>query len=282
MSLIRIGGEPVIAVEAQGTGELVLMLHGIGGSRAAWAPQLEALAPWFTAAAWDARGYGDSGDYEGPLEFADFSADLERVLDHFGAARAHLVGLSMGGRIALDFYARHPDRVATLTLADTSAGHPDATDPAKIDEALALRKKPLLEGRTPADIAPEVLAVMAGPSIDEGARRAILAQLSALRPASYIKTLEAVTRYHGFPDYGAIEVPTLVVAGEFDRIAKPEVARELAARIPDHRFVLIGGAGHVSNLEAPEAFNAALLDFLLSHRTAAGQRRTAPASEARA
>lgn len=261
---IRIGPAPHLSVDLEGEGELVLMLHGIGGNRTSWRPQLPVIGLRYRAAAWDARGYGDSDDYHGPLEFADFSADLLRVLDALEAPRAHLIGLSMGGRIALDFYQRHPERVRSLILADTSAGHPDATDPAKIEAALALRKKPLLEGRTPAELAPGMVEHMAAPGASSAARELLLENLSALHVQSYIKTLDAVTKYAAFPAPETIAVPTLVINGDCDPIAKPEMARAMAARIPEHRFVLLAETGHVGNVEQPEAFNAAVLDFLAS------------------
>jgi len=88
-------------VSVAGKGTLLLFLHGIRGSRHHWARQVEFFSRHFRAAAWDARGYGDSEDYEGALQFDEhFSADVLRVADHFGADKMHLVGLSMGGRIA--------------------------------------------------------------------------------------------------------------------------------------------------------------------------------------
>ena len=114
ISTVFVDGAPRLALDMAGSGPLVLLMHGIGGNRSNWTDQVEALAGSFTAVAWDARGYGDSDDYEGALDFGDFARDALRVLDRFGARRAHLVGLSMGGRIAQDFCARFPDRVATL------------------------------------------------------------------------------------------------------------------------------------------------------------------------
>ena len=115
-------GTPRIAMNVMGEGPLLVFLHGIGGNRLNWQFQLPAFADDFTVVAWDARGYGLSEDYEGDLDFSDFSHDLARLLDQFGAEKAHLCGLSMGGRIAQDFYALYPQRVATLVLCDTFAG----------------------------------------------------------------------------------------------------------------------------------------------------------------
>src|SRR5258706_7511304 len=125
MKVEKIGPAPRIAVQHDGAGELVMFLHGIGGNRDNWDDQLVHYAPHSHAAAWDARGYADSDDYPGELSITDFAGDLRRVLDHFKADKAHIVGLSLGGRVAQRFYFKHPDRVRSLVLADT---RPDTGD----------------------------------------------------------------------------------------------------------------------------------------------------------
>ncbi len=263
----HIGPAPRIAVDRIGRGAPVLCLHGIGGGRINWTGQLRALADGgWTGMAWDARGYGLSDDYPGPLDFADFSADLLRVLDHYGIDRVCLLGLSMGGRIALDFWGRHPDRVGALVLADTSGGTAQSRDPARIEAFLAARRKPLLEdGLTPADIAPGIAKSFAGPGCPPDAFARIVETLAALRTGSYLKTLEAVTRYHDFPPFGLITVPTLVLNGEHDPIAPPAMGKGMADTIPGATHAVIPDAGHASNIENPDAFNAALLGWLARH-----------------
>ena len=92
-------GAPRIAVEHIGAGPLAIFLHGIGGNRTNWRDQLPAFSRDFHAVAWDARGYGDSDDYEGPLDFGDFAADLRRVLDHFSALTPPAMSREMARRI---------------------------------------------------------------------------------------------------------------------------------------------------------------------------------------
>lgn len=258
-------GKPRIAYERRGTGPLVVFLHGIGGNRTNWYDQLSAFAQQYTAVAWDARGYGESDDYEGPLEFSAFSDDLERLLDHFKVRRAHLVGLSMGGRIAQHFYFARPARVATLTLADTHAGFAHLS-PAQRTAYLEARRAPLLAGKNPRDIAPGLAARLAGPAADERIRRRLIDSIAALRKDSYLKALEATVTQTHIGSLADIEAPVHVVVGEHDRLTTPELMGEMARQIPNARFTVIDGAGHLSNMENPHAFNAATLAFLADRR----------------
>ena len=246
-----------------------MFLHGIGGNRKNWLQQLDVVGAEFTAAAWDARGYGDSEDYDGALVFDDFAHDLARVIDAFGMPRVHLVGVSMGGRIALDFYSKWPNRVATLTLADTSVGNPRSNSATEIEAFLAIRKRPLLEGKTTRDIAPAVLASLIGPETNPQAQSQMTESLAALRKDSYLKTLDTVTRHSNFPPFDQIAVPVLVLVGEHDRIATPEYARAMASRIPGAAFSVIKGGSHISNMDRAEDFNRLLMEFLRRHAASA-------------
>jgi 3-oxoadipate enol-lactonase len=264
LETIKVGPAPRIAVSVAGEGPLVVFLHGIGGNRTNFDDQIQWFSQHWRAVAWDARGYGESDDPDGPLDFGDFSEDLVRVLDHFEARQACLVGVSMGGRIALDFYGRRPDRVAALVLADTSGGTQAAQDPAKIEAFLAARRTPLIvDGKTPTDIAPGIAKSFAGPHITPLQFDRLVGSLSALRTIPYLKTLEAVTRYHAFPPFASIAVPTLVMTGEHDPIAPPSMAIAMAADIPKAEFLQVPRAGHISNIENAAAFNAYLEGFLM-------------------
>jgi 3-oxoadipate enol-lactonase len=262
----HIGPAPRIAVEYAGQGPLVMLLHGIGGNRDNWRDQIPVLAGHFRVAAWDARGYGDSDDYDGPLSFADVSRDLIRVLDHFGATRAHLVGLSMGGRIAQEFTALFPERVATLTLCDTHASFKDFP-PETQRSFVSLRLKPLVEeGKSPADIAPRVARSLMGPNATDAMVERLIASVAKLHKESYMKTVKSTVDFDRRDDLKRIPAPTLVLNGEHDRLTPPAMARDLAAQIPGSRVEIVADAGHLINIEQPDVFNRLVLDFLLVHR----------------
>jgi 3-oxoadipate enol-lactonase len=265
-------GSPRIAFDHMGDGPLLVFLHGIGGNRTNWHDQLPVFGREFHAVAWDARGYGLSDDYEGPLEFARFADDLRRLLDHFKAETAHLCGLSMGGRILQDFYPRYPERVATLVLCDTMAGFDASFTPEKRAEFVRLRKQPLIEGKEPKDIAPIVARTLMSPKSSPEAMQKLIDSMSALHKDSYIKTIEASTHYDRVADLPNIRVPTLLVYGEDDTLTPPALGRGMAAKIAGAEIVVIPDAGHLSNIERPEAFNQAVLAFLQRHREESARR----------
>jgi len=274
-----IGPAPRIAVDRAGNGPLVVFLHGIGGNRSNWIEQVRHLSAHFTAVAWDARGWGGSDDYEGELSFDDFAADLNRVLDHFSADSAHLVGLSMGGRICLDFYRRHPERVISLTLTATSAGMHEMMGDAARQKFLDDRRRPLVEGGTTADMARRVAPGLVSPAAGEAVRQRAIDSLSALRKESYLKALAAVTWYENFAPFESITVPTLIVSGTDDYLCPPHVSAEMARRISGSERVLLEQCGHLVNIEYPDRYNGIVMDFLLrAHGQTGGNGRAVPAA----
>jgi len=259
-----VSGAPRIAFERTGDPDRpgVIFLHGIGGNRTNWREQLAALSAELCCVAWDARGYGDSDDPVGDWKFADFSRDLLRVLDHLRWERAHVVGLSMGGRIAQDFVERSPKRVRSLILCDTFSGPQDGFGPQQRESFLRARKEPLLAGKQPRDIAPAIADSLLGSAATPEQRERLIESLSALRAAPYMQTLDVVTRHDAPADLAAIRVPVLLVFGEEDRLTPPELGKRMQAQIPGSRLEVIPRAGHLVNIEQPEAFNRAAREFL--------------------
>ncbi len=262
----RILDHPAIAIDQAGEGEFLILLHGIGGNRTNWTEQVEVFSKYFHTVAWDARGYGDSDDYVGPLDFSDFSRDLVRLLDHFGVEKAHISGLSMGGRIAQDFFALFPERVKTLTLVSTFSGFKNFTDAEK-QRFVDLRCKPLVEdGKEPKDIAPIVAKTLIGPHATEEQYGRLVKSMEMLHKESYIKTVQATTMYDRTEELENIHVPTLLLYGENDSLTEPGLGQGMAAQIKDCKFKVIPNAGHLINFEQSDLFNQTVLEFLLEHR----------------
>jgi len=259
-------GAPRLACAVVGDGPAVVFLHGIGGGRDNWLRQQQALENSFTTIAWDGRGYGDSDDYDGPLEFHQFGDDLVRLLDHFAIERAHLVGLSMGARILMEFAPRYLDRVATLTLCDCFYGFANALSPEKQAEYIELRERPLLEGRTFADLAPRLVESLVSAGATAEVRAELTASIERLRVDSYLKTLRASVTFDQAEQLGALTMPVQLIFGTEDKLTPPSIGEDMMALLPNAELAMINGAGHLSNLEAPAAFNTTLAAFLATHR----------------
>lgn len=261
----HVPGTPRIAYVAQGQGESVIFLHGIGGNHHSWDDQLDHFSRSHRAIAWDARGYLDSQDYEGPCRFEDFSDDLRRMMDHLQLGKAHLVGLSMGGRILMDFASRYPQRVQSLVLAASFPSFGQALSAQQQDDFMRLRRQPLQEGKTLVDMAPALVDALLGPHAGQEVRDHMLESIRALRPQSYLKTLQATLGFDRRRELSLIEAPTLLIYGEFDRVVTPEQGRAVQAAMRHARFITAPGVGHLINLETPAFFNEQVHRFISEH-----------------
>ena len=246
---------------------LVLLLHGIGGGRANWSRQVAAIAPLCRVAALDLRGYGDSSLGMAQSSVDDYCDDILRVLDVLGAKRLVLCGLSYGAWIATSFAQRYPEKLAGLVVSGGCTGMSEAGPDER--EAFRLsREVPLTEGQTPADFAPSVVKAIAGPGASEQVRADLHQSMAAIPAATYADALRCFTNPLEQFDFSKLNMPVLAMTGEHDRLAPPAEIKNVAERIFDAppksfvRFEVIGGAGHVCNLEKPDAYNRPLLEFI--------------------
>jgi pimeloyl-ACP methyl ester carboxylesterase len=249
-----------IAWREAGVGPAVLFLHGLGMTRTGFDLQLAALAPAYRCVAWDVPGYGASEPLPEPLTFAALADAVARLLDALELQAAHVVGLSLGGQIALHTAVRHPQRVRSLALLDSSPAFGlDGTDP---DEWRRARLAPLEDATSVEAFAEPVLRSIMAPDVDAAALRTAVASMLRV-PIAGLRAMVACLPTH---DVRAalhdITVPTLVAVGELDEETPPAYAQALADGIPGARLAIVPGAGHISNLEAPAAVNALLREHL--------------------
>lgn len=253
-----------------GSGPTVLMLHGIGGGHIAFAPQVETLAAaGYRAVAWDMPGYGHSAPIE-PYTFKGLAQSCIDLIDALQCEHVVLLGHSMGGMVAQEVVARRPERVSRLVLCGTSAAFGKRTDGRSADawaqQFIAQRTAPLDAGQSMAEVAQRLVPQMVGPgSLPEGLRLAEHC-MAGVPAATYRRALDCLVTFDRQAALGGIGVPTLLIGGEFDRVAAPSVMRQMAEAIPDARYAELKGIGHLMNLEAPDDFDALLLDFLAQTR----------------
>ncbi|MFR9798134.1 alpha/beta fold hydrolase [Streptomyces sp. MS06] len=253
---------PFLACEDSGSAASprlpLVLVHGHPFDRTMWTPQVDAFSPERRVVAPDLRGYGASPVVPGATPLSVFAADIEALLDELAVDGFVLVGLSMGGQIAMECCARLGDRVRGLVLADTV---PTPETPAGRAARRAMADRLLREGMR--GYADEVLERMVAPYAPAEVRDHVHRMMAAAPPEGAAAALRGRAER---PDYRAalarLAVPALVVVGEDDTYTTVQDARLLDALLPDSALHVVEGAAHLPNLERPEEFNAALAGFL--------------------
>jgi 3-oxoadipate enol-lactonase len=244
----------------EGEGEAVLFLHAFPYHHGMWGPQRAALRGRARALAFDARGLGARGHTEAYM-LEHTVDDALALLDHLAVERAVLCGVSMGGYAALRLAQRAPERVRGLLLADTqAAADSDAAKLARADGLRALTRDGLsafADAQLSRQLSPHTRAE--APAL-VAELRALILHASAAGVASALVAI--ATRTDLTAHLPQIRVPTRVVVGRDDVITPPALAEAMASAIPGATLTVLERAGHVSNLEAPAAFNAELLALL--------------------
>ncbi|MBV6522151.1 MAG: 3-oxoadipate enol-lactonase 2 [Gemmatimonadaceae bacterium] len=249
-----------IGYEDMGTGIPVCFLHGFPHNRSLWTPQLHGLLDRARCLAPDLRGFGET-TAAGPFSMDQYADDVASLLDLVRIERAVIVGLSMGGYVAFSFWRRHRDRVRALVLADTRAGADTEEARTRRNEMIALARE-----KGSAAVADAMIVGMVGRGTRERSPHVVdeVHRLLASAPVEgVIGALEALReRADSHSTLATIDVPTLVVVGEEDVITPVSEARVLHSAVRGSSLEVLSGAGHVSNVERPAAFNHVLSEFL--------------------
>ncbi len=248
-----------IHYETAGNGPPLVLLHGIGSNSRSWRRQLRGLSDRYTVIAWDAPGYGGSREPVGPGSVATYADDLEALLGTLVDEPVHLIGHSLGGIIAQEFYGRYPERVRTLVLADTSRGG-GAEEELVRNRKLETRLKAIAE-QTPRQIAEHRAPALLRAAAPLDLVREAVEIMAEIRPAGYRFAAEALAEADETSILARIAVPTLLIWGADDRITPLGEGRRMAATIPGSRLEVIPDAGHLCYLERASIFNSLIESF---------------------
>jgi len=235
--------------EVHGRGPAVLLSHGYSATSAMWAGQVGPLSEKHTLILWDMRGHGNSDSPANPAAYSEAltTADMAALLDVVGAPTVVIGGLSLGGYMSLSFNVAYPQRVDALMLFDTGPGYRSDNGRAGWNKIAAQRAKELeTKGLAALGASGEV---------------AVSRHRSAQGLAHAARGMLAQTDGRVMASLTDIRVPTLVLVGALD---EPFLAATdyMAGKIPGATRVVIGGAGHASNIDKPREFNAAVSEFL--------------------
>lgn len=263
--LARPGGR--LAYQVSGEGPAIVLVHGFGLDRRMWDPQVRHLESRCQVVRYDCRGFGESGPF-GPGVPYTHAGDLLALLDHLGIGQAVLAGLSFGGRVVLQATLAAPDRVGGLVLLDAVLdGVPwDPESAAALDEAARqARTRGLAAGQAAWLAHPLFATARERPEV-----ASVLAEMVARYPGQHWTGDDPHQQSGPRPIDALADLagPALVVVGEWDVPCFREMSSVLARRLPDVRFEVVAGAGHMVNLEQPDAVNDLLTEFLDSPRVA--------------
>ncbi|HUO75267.1 MAG TPA: alpha/beta fold hydrolase [Solirubrobacteraceae bacterium] len=242
----------------------VLLLCGIGAKRQGWYKQLPVLGEHFRTIAVDYRDVGDSDGADAQYSIRDLADDVFALAGALGVDRASLVGISMGGFIALELALARPAFVDRLVLVVTSAGGPThvSTSP-EVMRALMPGDEEVESGEG----AQRVCSLVAGPGFAERHPEAIeefveIARHNPMHVDAYVRQLTACRAHDVADRVGEIQAPTLVIHGDADPLVRIENGRHLAASIRGARLIEYEGVGHIPEVECAHTFNDDLLAFL--------------------
>lgn len=255
-------GTSTLSVTESGDGLPVVFLHAFPLTARMWSPQLAGLPAGWRGVAPDLRGFGRSARGATPARHVgDHAADVLALIDALDAGPAVLAGLSMGGYIAFECWRRRPSAIRGLVLADTRAE-------ADSDEARARRvtMQGLAEREGTGAVIDAMLPGLLGATTrtdDPHVAVRVRAWAMETEATGVIDALEVLrTRPDSRPTLASITCPTLVIVGDEDTLTPPDLSRVIADGIAGASLVTIAHAGHLANVEQPEAFTAALARWL--------------------
>jgi 3-oxoadipate enol-lactonase len=247
-----------LAYRDEGQGQPILFIHAFPLHSAIWEPQIAAFSQRHRVIAPDLRGLGASARGSGAASLDQHADDMAALLDQLGLDNVTVAGLSMGGYISFALWRRHRARIAALILADTRAGA-DSEEGKQGREKNARLAEEQGSGAIADQMLPKLLSANAPAALRDEVRQ-IIESNDRVGIAAALRAMAA--RPDSTPLLAAIDVPTLVIVGAEDALTPPSEAEAMFDAIPGCRLANIPLAGHISNLEAPEAFNTAIDEFL--------------------
>lgn len=247
-----------LSIDVADRGDPLLFIHGFPISREMWRHAADALADRWICINPDLRGHGQS-EVSPEVTIARFADDMAALVERFGDGKpAVIVGLSMGGIIALDLFRRHRKLVRALGLIDTRA---NAESPEGIDRRETVAQTALDQGSQA--VVDSLMPNVFSPKFDTNSLERWYRVMCATPPEGIAAASRALAhREDSFPLLPTIDCPTLVVVGADDAITPVETLREIHMKIRDSRFEIIPGAGHVPPVEKPDEFVRVLRSFL--------------------
>jgi 3-oxoadipate enol-lactonase len=252
-------GSVDINYTVEGQGPWVVLSHSLACDQSMWEPQMPALTEHYSVLRFDTRGHGGSSSPLGPYTLDELADDVHGLLEFLGIERMHWIGLSLGGMIGQTYALKHPEKFASMVLADTTSRRPaNAADmwgerirtaqsqgmEALIESTLARWFTEPFRQKNP-DVMLKIGAVIRSTPVN-----------------GFSGCCEAIAKIDVLDRLKEIDFPVLVMVGEHDHGTPPAMALQIHDNLLHSQYLLIPDAAHIANIEQSSVFNAAILDFL--------------------
>lgn len=253
-----------IAFRRLGSGPPLVLLHGALSDSRVWRRQMDDLSNGFDVVAWDAPGCGHSSDPPEDFLLSDYADCLSLLIEKIGIQKPHILGISFGAGLTLEFYQRYPDIPKTLILASAYAGWAGSLPPEEVKDRLQ-------KGMEQSKLPPEKVVQAWIPTLfSKSVSTEIINETKSMMADFHPVGMRAMLRSFAQADLRdvlpKIHVPTLLLYGDHDRRSPLSVAKTLHAQIPNSKLIIMPGVGHDSNQEDPETFNREVRHFLESYQ----------------
>ncbi|MDE2484606.1 MAG: 3-oxoadipate enol-lactonase [candidate division NC10 bacterium] len=243
----------------EGEGPVVTMSHALGCNLSLWDKQAQALSGRYRVLRYDMRGHGHTSAPPGPYSLEQMADDLYGLLTGLGVRQTHLVGISMGGMIGQIFALKYPMLLQSLVLCSTTSHYPAAARSAWVERIRTVEAngvEPMVEPAIQRWFTPSFREHQ--PDVMDR----VHTMIRNTPPQGYIGCCHAIPTIDVTDRLREVRCPALVIAGKGDPGTPVAMARDIQAALPSSELAILSPASHLCNLEQPDEFNRALLDFL--------------------
>ena len=239
--------------------ETIICLHGIGGDYESFEPQVNGLSDKYRIISWNMPGYRDSKPLE-KYSFENLSIALNEFLLNLNLEKVNLMGQSIGGMLAQEFYYHYPKKVKSLILIATTSAFGGKDDSFK-NTFVAARLQPLDNGATMQQLAQKAIPSIMGPTASSSVKVAAIQAMSGIDEAAFRQVVNCLVTFNRLNDQHRITQPCFLIAGSHDTNSPPRIMEKMAKKLPDATIKIIKNTGHLVNSEAPNEVNKLLTSF---------------------
>ena len=234
----------------------LVLIHGLGAHLEMWFPQVPDFSRYFPVITVDLPGCGKSPDTGNPFTIEEMAENIHFTLNHHGIKRCYILGISLGGFVALEYAVRYSEEVNKVIFASTPYGFPEEMIP-QLQEMVKS-----YQGLSTREIAESRINKAFGSLVSPEMKQYLIDHIAETKHSVYMRMASAPLFYPSKEKFAQIKQPALIITGKMDYLATVDDAETIKNVIPSSKMVVLNNTGHASSMENPDEFNRAVFDFL--------------------